>query len=266
MGNPEKVCIKQIFSALALAALAACGGGGSSGGSGPVAPVVTPTLTPVPIGNTSLAFYLPLAAGNSWTFATGGKLVDAGSGPLVCTCPGNGYKMEQVQAYAPSSATVSASFFFTKNTPTGGSQLTNIVGVENDANTNNITIMSSTQFPYGIPLMDDAPLVGEKWTDGAGDTSTITSVGGTTMLPSGTQIINIANDQITGPTFSALSFSLAKGVGFTQIGVGSNATNMVSFSVGASSSSVVRRPSSLSFRGAIGIPKLKRAFLALFPR
>lgn len=214
--------------------LSACGGGGGGSYGGGSVP-------PIQIANTALPFYLPLAAGNTWTFATGGRMVDAGSGTLSCTCPGAGYRTERIQLYPPGSSTVSSSFFFTKNTPSGATQLTNVVGVENGSGTGNITIVSIPQYPYGIPVMDDSPRQGESWNDGAGDSSTITSVGGTLMLSNSSKIIDVASDTISGSNLSTVTWSFAKGVGFTQIGVGTQSTNLTSFFVNTTTSYAVAR-------------------------
>jgi len=144
--------MKRIVFIFAVSlALAGCGGGGGGG---------TPTI-PAPtqpkIANTSLPYYLPLSSGNTWTFATGGKMVDLGALQVSCTCPANGSSAERIGLYSPGSSTVSSSFFFSKNTPSGGTQLTNLIGVENDSGVSNVTLVSSTQFPYGIPVMDDSP-------------------------------------------------------------------------------------------------------------
>lgn len=226
---------------LTVFGLAACGGGGGGGNSGS-----TPPQPITRIANTSLPYYLPMSAGNSWTFATGGKMVDIGSITLQCSCPENGAAIERIGLYPPNSTAPSGSFFFVKNTPNGGTQLTNLIGVENDAGTSNITLASSTQFPYGVPIMDDSPHQNESWNDGAGDLSTITSIGGTMMLANGSEVINVATDQITG-SFSPITWSFAKGVGFTQIAVGTQSTSMTSFSVNtATSNSAARNAQSLT--------------------
>jgi hypothetical protein len=83
--------------------------------------------------------------------------------------------------------------------------------------------------------MDDNPKVNESWTDGAGDASTITAVGGTMTLANGSKIIDIATDQWTG-SFSTITWGFAKGVGFTSIGVGTQTTSLSSFTVNAATS------------------------------
>ena len=236
-----------LCAAIGLAFLTACGGGG--GGATPPAP------TTPPVANTPLSYYMPLAQGNSWTFSSGGRIVDMGSSTVVCSCPASGAKMEQIALYPPGSSTISGSFFFTKNTPSGGTQLTNYVGVENDAYTNNITIASTTQFPYGVPIMDDVPSVNEFWSDGLGDVSTITSVGGTLTLANGSQVNNIAVDQITGGS-SPITWGFAKGVGFTSIGAGTQSTSLTSFSVNVTTSaSTGRRAAAVTqFVAHSGVP------------
>ncbi|HKU67359.1 MAG TPA: hypothetical protein VJP85_06275 [Candidatus Baltobacteraceae bacterium] len=213
----------------ACIALAGCGGGGGTPS--------TPAPTAPPIANTSLPYYLPMSSGNTWTFASGGKLVDMGPMQIACACPANGSMMERIGLYSPGAQTLGASFFFAKHTPSGATQITSLIGDENDANTNNITLMSDTAFPYGIPVMDDSPALNESWNDGAGDASTITAVGGTMMLPDSSEIIDVATDRITG-NFSAITWGFAKGVGFTSIGVGTQSTALASFTISTASSFV----------------------------
>lgn len=179
-------------------------------------------------------------------------MADLGSFTLTCSCGDNGGSMERIGLYPPGSGTVSSSFFFTKNTPSGRTQLTSLVGVENDANTNNITIASTSGYPYGIPIADDSPSVNESWSDGSGNTSTVTSIGGTMMLANNSQVINIAADQITG-NFSPITWSFAKGVGITQIGIGAQSTTISSFYVNtATSSSVGKQANTKSTPVAVG--------------
>lgn len=227
-----------LIALAASAILAGCGGGGGGGNNS--GPPKGPS-----VANTSLSYYLPLAQGNSWTFASGGKMQDLGSATLPCTCPANGAQVERIGIYSPGSSAVSASFFFMKTPPSGQfGRLSNMIGVENDAYTNNITVASDSTYPNGMPVMDDNPSVNEFWSD-AGGTSTITSVGGTMTIPNNQEVIDIAVDQITG-SFSPITWSFAKGVGFTQIGVGSQSTTITSFSVNTSTSqSAGRRPDSV---------------------
>ena len=221
-------------SIILISFLTACGGGGGGGGGGTGGGGgVTPPIT---IANTANVHYLPLANGNSWTFASGGKMVDMGTYTLTCSCPDNNGSMERIALYDPGAVTISGSFFFTKTLPSSQfGELSNVVGVENDAGTNNIILASYAQFPNGLPVMDDSPSANEFWNDGHGDLSTITSVGGTMILPNQTEVINIATDQITG-NFSPTTWSFAKGVGFTQIGVGAQSTSLTSFFINATTS------------------------------
>jgi len=189
-------------------------------------------------------------------------MVDMGSSTLSCGCPGNGDTMERIALYPPGSSTISSSFFFTKTPPSGQyGELSNIVGVENDSGTSNVTVISNVQFPNGVPVMDDSPSANEFWNDGAGDQSTITSVGGTLMLPSGSEVIDVAEDQITG-SFSSITWDFARGVGFTQIGVGGQSTTLTSFSVNAASSMV--RTSASHVRGEPGTIDFEHSLAALF--
>jgi hypothetical protein len=222
---------------LGLFVLSACGGGGGGSSSAP------PTPTPIPIANTSLSYFLPLANGNTWTFATGGKFVDVGGGTMGgCACPADGVKIEQIALYSPGSTSISGSFFFSKTSASGNfGPLTNILGIEQDANNNHITVISDSTYPSGFPIMDDVPSVNEYWIDN-GAQSTITSVGGTMYLPGGAKIINVANDQLTSSA-ETISWSLAKGVGFTGIGVGTQSTTITSFYVNTSTSTSESRQS-----------------------
>jgi len=227
--------------------LAACGGSGGGGGSNP-----NPAITSTPVGNTALPYYLPLASGNSWTFLSGGKIVDLGTEVLTCACPHNGGDMERLAVYPPNSTTISSSFFVTKNTPSGGTQLTNLLGVENDSGTGNITLASSSLFPYGIPIMDDTPSANESWNDGAGNISAIVSIGGTMSLPTGVEIVNVATNEITG-NFEAITWAFARGVGFTSIAVGTQSTSLSSFNVNTITSSSIAHQSKSGKSGPIGI-------------
>lgn len=211
-------------------ALASCGSGGGGGG-GPI-PGGGSSMTTL---NTAVPDYLPAASGNYWNFSTGARMVDGGSYTLTCSCPGDGVHMERIELYDPGSSTISSSFFFAKNTPEGGTQLTNMIGVENDSGTNNMTGSSTATYPYGEPVMDDSPRANEQWSDGSGDTSTIVSTGATLSISSSSQIVGVATDQMTG-NYSTITWGFAHGVGFTKIGVGTQTMNISSFYVNASTS------------------------------
>lgn len=189
---------------------------------------------------------------------------DMGSGTLQCSCVGNGDLMERVAIYPPNSSTISGSFFFTK-TPAASpfGPLTNLIGVENDAYNNNITLASDATYPQGIAIIDDLPSVNEFWND-VGGSSTITAVGGTMMLPNGEEVISIATDQITG-NFSPITWSFAKGVGITQIGVGSQSTTLTSFYVNTTTSkSAGRKPDAMQvFYGHRGVVDVNRVLAAI---
>lgn len=254
---------RALIVVLSVLFLAACGGGGG-GGTSTNPPVSNPAPQPTatPIANTSLSYYLPLASGNTWTFATGAKMSDMGSGTLQCQCPGNGIAMEQIALYQANSSTISASLFFTKTS--GNTVLTNLVGAESGSGNGNITIASNAQYPAGMPVMDDNPSVNESWNDGAGNTSTITAVGGTMMLPNNTEIINIATDVVSG-NFNPITWSFAKGVGFTSIGVGNQSTTITSFFVSTTNShDFARKPASVAFfHGTVGRINLRTTLSAL---
>lgn len=230
---------------IGVLALAACGGGGGN-------PLPSAPQAPA-IANTSLSYYLPLASGNTWTFTTGGKLVDMGSNTLSCACLDNGGSMERIAVYGPGSSSISGSFFIAKHTPQGGTPITSMVAVENDGNTNNLVIASSSVFPYGIPFMDDSPTQGESWTDGV-NTSTISSIGGTAAMGN-SQIIDIAVDQISS---AGITWSFAKGVGFASIASGSQtATALSSFSVNTASSMTAAHAVATGHVGRLDLSMLK---------
>ena len=220
---------------------AACGGGGSGGGyGGGGLPPAPPTIS---YANTSLPFYLPLATGNTWLFASGGSINDSGSATLSCACAYNGGAIESLDLFTPTS-TYSGTLYFAKGTPFGQSD-TFLVGVSQDHGTTITLVGSSTQGTQvvpGIGVMDDAPQVNELWSEGGG-TSVIQSVGGTQPYGS-EQIKNIAVDAITGISngvIQTLTWGFAQGVGFTSIDLNGQSTTLTSFSVSMTSHSVDRR-------------------------
>ena len=171
--------------------------------------------------------------------ASGGSLADQGTITLSCTCPDNGQQVERVDAFAATSGGLLGSFFFAKYTPAGAtSEITTLIGIQ-AAGATTMTITSTTGYPYGLAILDDSPHAGESWSDGLGDTSTITSVGGTIPIANNQQVINVASDTISGGS-SSTSWSFAKGVGFASISQGGQTTNLSSFSVNALQSMALR--------------------------
>jgi len=227
----HKICSPHGFCLIA-SLLTGCGGGG--GGS----------PTPRTVANTSSTHYLPLVEGDTWTFASGARIVDEGPLTLSCSCPDNGGLIEEMELFSPS-ATLLGTIFFASYTPSSGaSLLTTLIGTEEPGATT-ATIASTTQMPYGPPIMDDHPTVGESWSDGLGDTSTITAVNGTIGISNNQEVIDVATDSVVSGSTS-FSWSFAKGVGFAAIAEGGSSTNLSSFSLttaasaGVTTTSVIR--------------------------
>ena len=218
--------------------LAACGGGGGGG---------TPVPPPQVFANTSLAFYLPLATGNTWTFASGGKIVDAGPSTFVCACSYNGQRVDRLDLIDPTGA-YSSSFLFSKffDTSNGGILTTVLVGTSPDHGTTRS--LFGTAANTGIPVMNDAPVQGKSYTN-SGITATITSAGQTQGLPDGRFVNNVATGTLTQSGAQPIVFGFAQGVGFTSVAVGSQSTNLASFTVDLTNSKSVARDSQ-SARGS----------------
>ncbi len=231
--------MKSIASAFIAAAssllLAACGGGG--GGNTPVPP------PPQVFANTSLSFYLPLATGNTWTFATGGKIVDSVSHTISCACLYNGRRSDSLDLIDPS-GTYGSSFIFTKffDGTNNGVLTTVLLGTSTDHGATVSYFGSGANI--GIPVMNDAPVQGKSYTN-SGITATITSVGQTQALPDGRFVRNVATGKLTQSGAQDITFGFAQGVGFTSVAVGTQTTNLASFSVDVTNSaSVARGPQS----------------------
>ena len=211
--------------------LAACGGGGG-GGSTPVQPQQV-------FANTSLAFYLPLATGNTWTFATGGKIVDSGSHTISCACLYNGRRSDSLDLIDPT-GTYGSSFIFTKffDGANNGVLTTVLLGTSNDHGATVSYFGTATNI--GIPVMNDSPIQGQSYTN-SGVTATITSVGQTQALPDGRFVRNVATGVLTQSGAQNFTFGFAQGVGFTSVAVGTQTTNLSSFSVDVTNSASVAR-------------------------
>jgi hypothetical protein len=214
--------LRAIVAMVSVSALAACGGGSSGGGGGSVSPGGTV------FANTSSAFYMPVHPGNTWTFTSGGKMVDAAPGTLVCSCTLNGTRYERIDLFDPTGA-YGSSFLFTKYADAlNGSVLTTaLVGTSTDRGAT-ITPFSSGR----MPVMNDAPVSGYVYQLNGG-TSTITSAGQVQTLSDGRSIRNVANDTVSAPGVQSISFGFAQGVGVTMVGVGMQTTPLASFSIDA---------------------------------
>jgi len=221
--------LRTLFAAASLSALAACGGGG--GGSS------TPPPPPPTYANTSSPFYMPVHAGNTWTFTTGSKMADAGPGTIVCSCTLNGTPYERVDLFDPTGA-YGSSFLFTKynDAGNGGVLTTALVGTSTDRGN------TISPFSARMPVMNDAPVQGYTYNLNGG-TSTITAAGQVQTLANGQQIRSVADDTVSAPPVQNVSFGFAQGVGVTMVGVGSSTTQISSFSIdAANSTAVVRAP------------------------
>ncbi len=203
---------------------AACGGG-SGGGGGTVTP-------PVQVfANTAVPFYLPLATGNTWNFSTGSKVVDGGSRTLNCTCTFNGRRIDHLDLIDPTGV-YGSSFIVSKyfDNANGGVLTSVLLGTSTDHGATVSLFGDATH--TGIPVMNDAPVQGQTYTNSAASlTSTISPVGQTQALPDGRFVRSVATDTLTSPGAQNIIFGFAQGVGFTSVGVGSQNSNIASFTV-----------------------------------
>ncbi len=227
--------------------LTACGGGG--GGSSPVS---TPTAPPNTVANTSATQYLPLTAGNTWTYTSGGTMRDLGSISLSCNgCAIQGIKTEGIGLYSPAGVQ-SGIFYYSKGSyPSGtyaGHAVTYFTGLSQDGGNTVLTLEYSLDGKVpGVVVIDDAPTAGESFgfAAGAGSsaypaTSNITSVGGTQTLGANTTINNVAQEVLTQST-SSFGFGFARGVGFANLTISGTLLNISSFSVNAATAFDVKR-------------------------
>jgi hypothetical protein len=232
--------------------LAACGGGG---GSSPVTtPVTPPTTPPSTVANTSATQYLPLGAGNTWTYTSGGSMRDLGSISLPCSgCAIQGIAIESIGVYSPA-GTQAGIFYYSKGSyPSGtyaGHAVTYFNGLSKDGGITVLTLEYSLDGKVpGVVVMDDAPTVGESFSFAAGAgsaifpaTSNITSIGGTQALGANTTINNVAQDLLSQST-STFGFGFARGVGFASITTGGTTLNLSSFSINAATAFDAKRQS-----------------------
>lgn len=240
-------------SFLAVVALAACGGGGGGGGTGGPPPVT--------VANTSSPFYIPSKAGNRWVFNTGGSINDAGRFTTSCGgCAINGLATEGMDILDTTGA-YSSTFYFAKSpsTQTTGT-IDTLIGISSNHGAS-VTLVTDGAGNYGLPVNDSAAFVGEHWTN-SGETSTITAVNGT--QPYNAQIINSVNtDQFTGAQL-ALTWSFAKGVGFTSLSINGQTATLTSFTVDAvGSTSIARAPAGVRTVRAAGTMSGASAMSAL---
>ena len=234
----------RFFFAIPILLLAtACGGGG---GSSPGVPAVPPAA------NTSLPYYLPLAAGNTWTFSTGGRFVDVGSGTLQCTCAYNGGKIEGHDLIS-SAGSYGGTFEYAKAAGVAGSgaTVTYLVGISTDHG-QTIQLLGSVATTKGVVpglgVMDDAPSASETFSDASGDTSTIGSVN-QTVTYGGATYTQVATDTISGTNVSSIVFGFARGVGYTSVSYQGQSATLASYSVNKQTSYIAPR----------GMPRVTRA-------
>ena len=195
---------------------------------------------PPPVyANTALPFYLPLATGNTWIFASGGKIVDGSKRTISCTCVYNGVRSDSLDLIDPSGA-YGSSFIFTKfyDQANNGALTIVLLGTSTDHGATVSYFGSGSNI--GIPVMNDAPTQGKSYTN-AGITATITSVDQTQGLRDGRVIRSVATGALTQSGSSTIVFGFAQGVGFTSVAVGSQTTNLMSFTVDLVNSKSVAR-------------------------
>jgi hypothetical protein len=204
------------------------------------------------VANTANAAYLPLLSGNTWTFASGTAILDAGAVTLSCSCPQNGKTFEEHDISV--SGVYGGSWIIGKGQwPAGslaGHTVTYLVGDSTDRGLTIALMPESTDGTVpGFPLLDDAPAAGETFTltsGGSSATTAIASVGGTQNYGNGQIIDDIARVVVTGGGLSSpiMALSAAKGVGYTSVpGPSGGMTTLVSFSIDAARSQASRRAS-----------------------
>jgi len=243
---------QSTLSFVLLLSLTACGGGGG-GGSSTVGSGYVPPPGPT-IANTSAPQYLPLSAGNTWTFSIGGSLRDLGSVSLSCGgCKIQGSRAEQIGLYS-GSGTVTGILYMEKGVYTTGAYaghaMTYFTGISQDGGASVIVGDYSLDGKItGDVVMDDTPISGETTSFAPGTgvvpnpaVSTITSVGGTEPFANNTVINSIATSTITSGT-STIGWGFARGVGFTSLSATGSLLTVSSFSINpATAYSVARQP------------------------
>jgi hypothetical protein len=240
------------LSLIAALSLTACGGGGGGGGATPPGPTYA---------NTSSIYYLPMHAGNVWTFNSGGSIRDNGAGSLTCSCAINNVPLEQLNLVEPNGA-ISGSFYLTKTTSLqSGAVLTSLVGIGTSGSTTVQLVTDGVH--YGLPIMDDHGFVGEAWSY-TNESSTITSVGNNQSY--GSQMIRSVNtDAFTGA--GSWTWSFAQGIGPTSISINGQTITLTSFSIDAvNSQDVVRTPTSRQALAASNTPATSADVAALVGR
>ena len=257
--------LQVLMVSTSISLLSACGGGGGSSPS----PNLPPAPTPPPPANTSLPYFLPLSPGNTWTFSSGGKIVDTGTGTLACNCAYSGGKIESHDLLTPS-GTYGGTFYYAKKSGLqgSGSLITYLVGISTDHGqtiqlAGSATTNSGGVIP-GLGIMDDSPSASETFTDQVGDTSTITTVNQTVTYNGSTYTQN-ATDSISGAGFSSIVFVFARGVGYTSFSYQGQTTTLRSFSVNQQNSyAITRSPSVVQASGSLTTQQFLKTVLSLF--
>ena len=200
----------------------------------------TPTATPISYANTTSAYYLPLEAGNTWSFNSGSKLNDIGQSHLTCTsCGLNNLPVEDINVIGTTGA-YAGTFYFDKVTSgqTGG-VLAELVGVSYN-NGVLVTLVTNGLGTYGIPVMDDRAFVGESWSYTGEESSTITAVGQTQVYAGPYVFIkNINMNAYTGAL--NVNWGFGQGVGFTSLAMNGSTVTLTSFSINAVNSQSLQR-------------------------
>ena len=125
-----------------------------------------------------------------------------------------------------------------------------------------MTAASGRAIP-GLGIMDDSPSSSETFSDGSGDTSTLSNVGQTVVYGRARYIDNATDTASAAGTLSVV-FQLSRGIGYTSISYNGQTTTLSSFTVSSSSSSVAKR-SGFVVRAVPGKAKrFDRAMRSLF--
>ena len=216
-----------------FALFSSCGGSNPVGGS----------ALPPPRANTPIVAFLPLGAGNAWTFGSGAQMRDMGLASLSCSCALAGLAIEQIDVY-DASQTYAGSLFYTKATlqtgASAGQRLTYLAALSSDHGATAFYPSDTTDGAPGVVVTSDTPAVGERFDDFNGAAvSTITSINGTQNYQA-EQITAIALDQLVATGWNG-TLGFAQGVGFTSLASNAGSVALTAFTVGPSSQSMIRR-------------------------
>ncbi len=216
-----------------FALISSCGGGNPFGGG---------SSLPPPRANTPIAAFLPLGAGNAWTFASGSQMHDMGVAAIACTCALAALAPEQIDVI-DATQTYAGSLFYAKLTaasgPYVGQRLTYLAALSTDRGVTVFYPADTSDGAPGVAVVSDTPSVGQRFDDfNAEAVSTIASINGTQPYQA-EQITAIAVDQLVANAWTG-SLGFAQGVGFTSVSSAMGATALTAFTVGPSSQSLRR--------------------------